>query len=63
VLDHLGGWCGKVLLLLDLVKVEVGNFGLVAIDDLGEFLESGATSLDVHLVDKAELEEDPDLLF
>ena len=49
-------------LLLELVKVEAGNGGLVAIDDLGQLFESWAPGLDVHEVDKDKLEEDPALL-
>jgi hypothetical protein len=39
----------------------VADLGLVAVDDLGELLESGALGLDVHEEDEAELEEDPAL--
>lgn len=49
-------------LLLELVEVEAGHGGFVAIDDLGQLLESRATGLDVHEVDEDELEEDPALL-
>lgn len=52
---------GDLSLLLDLADVDVGNVGLVAVDDLGELLESGALGLDVHEVDEAEFEEDPAL--
>lgn len=48
-------------LLLDLVNIDVGNIGLVAIDDLGELLESGALGLDVHEEDEDELGGDPAL--
>ena len=49
-------------LLLDLADIDVGNIGVVTIDDLGELLESGALGLDVHEVDEGELESDPALL-
>lgn len=53
---------GDLGLLLDLADVDVGNVGLVAVDDTGELLEGGSLGLDVHEVDEAEFEEDPALL-
>jgi hypothetical protein len=50
-----------VHLLLDLVDVDAGHVGVVAVDDLGELLEGRALGLDVHEVHKDELEEDPAL--
>lgn len=49
-----------LLLLLDLVNVKVGDFGILTIEDLGELLERGALGLNVKEVDEEELEEDPD---
>lgn len=49
-------------LLLDLANVDVGNVGVVAVDDLGKLLESGTLGLDVHEEDEGELESDPALL-
>lgn len=48
-------------LLLDLLDIEVSHGSFFAVDDLGELLEGGALSLDVHLKDEGELEQDPDL--
>lgn len=48
-------------LLLDLVDVDLANGSILAIDELGQLLESGALGLDVHEVDEGELEEDPAL--
>lgn len=50
---------GKVLLLVDVAEIDGGDVGVGAVDDLDEFLEGGAAGLDVHEVDPAELEEDP----
>lgn len=50
-----------VHLLLDLVDVDAGHVGVVAVDDFGELLEGRALGLDVHEVHKDELEEDPAL--
>ena len=52
---------GELSLLLDLADVDVADLGLVAVDDLGQLLESGALGLDVHEEDEDELEEDPAL--
>lgn len=50
-----------LLLLLDLVEIEVGDLGLVAVDNFGQLLESRSLGLDVHEVDEAQLPEDPAL--
>lgn len=46
----------------DLLKIDVGNIGVLTIKDLSDFLESGTLGLDVEEADEAELDEDPDLL-
>lgn len=48
-------------LLLDLVNINVRDFGVLSIEDLGQFLKSWATGLDVEEVDEEEFQEDPDL--
>lgn len=48
-------------LLLDLVHVQVRDLGVLAVEDLGEFLERWAAGLDVEEVDECEFDEDPDL--
>ena len=50
-----------VHLLLDLVDVDAGNVGVVAVDNLGKLLEGRAFGLDVHEVHKDELDKDPAL--
>ena len=47
--------------LLNLVKVDVGNLSLLAIEDLSNLLESWTTSLNVEDSDEDEFEEDPAL--
>jgi hypothetical protein len=49
-----------VRLLLDLVHVQVGDLSILSIEDLGEFLESWASGLNVEEVDECEFDEDPD---
>lgn len=55
------GLVANLDLLLDLGKVEVCNLGVGAVDDLDEFLEGRALSLDVEEVDEGKLEENPAL--
>ena len=43
------------------MNVDVGDLGVLSVDDLGKLLQGGAPSLNVHEVDKDELEEDPAL--
>ena len=50
-------------LLLDLVNVDVGNIGFVAVDDTGKLLEGRALGFDVHEEDEGELAGNPALLF
>jgi hypothetical protein len=47
---------------LNLLKIHIGHFGLVAIENLGKLFESRALGLDVEEEDEDELEEDPDLM-
>lgn len=47
--------------LLDLVEVEVGDDGLVAVEYLGDLLEGRALGLDVEEVDEDELDKVPEL--
>jgi len=47
-------------LVLDLLEADVGDLGIVAIDDLSQLLEGRALGLDVHEVDEDELEADPE---
>lgn len=49
-------------ILANLVDVHNGNLGLVAVEDLGNLLESGTLGLDVEENDEDEFEEDPDLV-
>lgn len=49
-------------ILANLVGVHNGNLGLVAVEDLGNLLESGTLGLDVEENDEDEFEEDPDLI-
>lgn len=46
---------------LDSLKVDVGNLSLITIENLGNFFEGGATSLNVEDRDEDELEENPAL--
>lgn len=50
-------------LLLDLVQIHVRNGSILAVDDLGQLLESGSLGLDVYEVDKGELDSNPALVF
>jgi hypothetical protein len=43
------------------LKIDVGNFSVFTIEDLGDLLKGGATGLNVEDADKDELEEDPAL--
>jgi hypothetical protein len=46
---------------LDSLEINVGNLGLVTIEDLGNLLKGRAAGLDVEDTDKDEFEEDPTL--
>lgn len=46
---------------LNSLEVDVANFSLITVEDLGNLLESGALSLDVKDGDEDEFEEDPAL--
>jgi hypothetical protein len=46
---------------LHLLKIDMRNFSLVAIKDLGNFFESRAAGFNVEEEDEDEFEEDPDL--
>ena len=48
-------------LLLDLVHVQVGDLCILSVEDLGEFLESWASGLDVEEVHECKFDEDPNL--
>lgn len=48
-------------LRLHRLEVDMRDFRLVAVEDLGDFFERGAARLDVGAADEDELEEDPDL--
>ena len=50
----------KVNLLLDLLKVDVGN-GVLTVEDLSDLLEGGSLGLNVDEVDPDELDEVPEL--
>jgi hypothetical protein len=47
--------------LLNLAEVNVGNLCVIAVKDLGDFLEGRAAGLDVEDGDEDELKEDPAL--
>ena len=49
----------NVNVFLDFIHVQMCDFGILAIEDLGEFLERGATSFDIEEVDEEEFKEDP----
>lgn len=46
---------------LDVSHVDPSDFGLLAIENLGDFLQSGALGLHVEEVDEGEFEGDPNL--
>ncbi len=47
--------------LLNDLNVDVSNFSLITIEDLGDLLKSGTTGLDVEDSNEDEFEEDPAL--
>jgi hypothetical protein len=47
--------------LLNDLNVDVSNFSLITIEDLGNLLKSGTTGLDVEDSNEDEFEEDPAL--
>ena len=48
-------------LLLDLVHVQVCDLSVLSVEDLGQFLKSWSSGLNVEEVDECEFDEDPDL--
>lgn len=50
---------GNFNLLLDLLEINMRHLGIITIEDLSQFLESGTPCLNIEEVDKAELDEDP----
>jgi len=48
--------------LLDLMDIEMRDFSIFTIEDLGQLLESWASSLDVEEVNEGQFDEDPDLV-
>lgn len=48
--------------LVNLAQVNVGDLGLITIEDLGDLLESGSAGLDVEDGNEDEFEEDPALV-
>lgn len=50
-----------LLAQVDLVHVDLGDLGVLAVEDLGDLLERGAAGFDVEEVDEDEFEGDPAL--
>ena len=50
-----------VSLLLDLVHVQVSDLSILSVEDLGEFLKSWASGLNVEEVHECEFNENPNL--
>lgn len=52
-----------ISLLLSVPEVDIGNVGIITIEDSGDLLKSGTLGFDVEEEDEDELDSDPDLLF
>ena len=52
-----------ISLLLSVPEMDIGNVGIITIEDSGDLLESGTLGFDVEEEDEDELDSDPDLLF
>lgn len=50
-----------VSLLLSVLKLDIGNVGVITIEDSGDLLKSGTLGFDVEEEDEDELDSDPDL--
>ena len=51
----------NISLLLSVLKVNVGDVGIITIEDSGDLFKSGTLGFDVEEEDEDELDSDPDL--
>ena len=52
-----------ISLLLSVPEMDIGNVGIITIEDSGDLFKSGTLGFDVEEEDEDELDSDPDLLF